>query len=345
MPTQQKDYEWLDAYKIYYTVNSLYKNNSVIYRKLNTIYVLPNEREKGKEIFEDLFKRLKTTYSNSLFEKNIDGDIGKIRVNKNNVISIRVSLPKSSKISSVLKPGEAYELYFTSVIIDGITEMKELRKEMDIPDNIFNTYNNLTLNLYDGEKKVSVGPIVEAVKVGQAGLKPDVRIKCRNKPDITISLKQSNFSFWSSADTYRPRPLNILNSAISSSKVILSTSPSGNIIFQDSQGNNIGGIRVPATKEEVKKFCFGGPNGVDYIVISAKRSNYSIKNKIITMQALKIYKNNNESDIKRMMEDVFLVIKRDPKRNASGLPGYKGFTISFVNRASAYDPRNKYIDG
>jgi hypothetical protein len=344
MPQPTENYEWLDIYKVYYTTNDIFKKTCTIYKKLNTIHLLPNEREKGKEIFEDLFKRLKFAYPNSLFEKNIDGTIGKIRVNKNNVISIRVALPSNGKQSSVMKPGEAYELYFTSAIIDGISEMKELREQMDIPNDIFNAYNNLTLNIFGSNKKISIGPITEATKVGQAGLKPDVRIRCRNKPDVTISLKQGNFSFWSSADTYSPRPLNILKDSISSGKVIFNTTQSGTTSFTNSQGQPIGGIRVPATIEEIKKYCFGGSNGVNYIIISAKNTNFSVKNKIITMQALEIYKNNSQSDIQRMLSDVFLVIKRDPKRNASALPGYRGFSISFVNRNSAYDPRNNYID-
>jgi hypothetical protein len=344
MPQTPNTYEWLDIYKVQYTVNDICKNSSTVYKKSNTINILPKEKEKGKEIFEDLYKRLKVVYPNSLFEKNIDGNIGKIRVNKNNVISIRVALPSSVKMSSVMKPGEAYELYFTSVLIDGITELKELRKKLDIPDSIFNAYNNLTLNIYGSNKKISIGPIVEATKVGQAGLKPDVRISCRNKSDVTVSLKQGNFSFWSSADTYSPRPLNILKTAISSGKVVLRATSSGTTSFEDSRGNPIGGIRVPATRGEVEKFCFGGPGGVDYIVVSAKNTNFNTKNKIISMQALAIYKNNSTSDVTRMLPDVFLVIKRDPKRNASGLTGYKGFSISFVNRNSAYDPRNNYID-
>jgi len=344
MVTQTDNYEWLDVYKVYYTINNLYKKDNTIYKKLNTIYILPSVREKGKDVFEDAFKKLKNIYPNSLLEKTVDGNIGKIRVNKNNVVSIRVALPKSSKISSILKPGEAYELYFTSVLIDGVTEMKQLRKEMDIPDNIFNMYNNLTLNLYEKGRQFSIGPIIEATKVGQAGLKPDVRIRCRNKPDVKISLKQSNFSFWSSADTYSPRPFNILKDALASGKVMFDDTKPNSLSFQNSQGKPIGGIRVPATVEEIKKFCFGGPNGVDYIVISSKKTNYSKQNKIISMQALKIYKNNNESDIKKMLPDVFLVIKRDLKRNASGLAEFKGFSVSFVNKSSAYDPRNNYID-
>jgi len=344
MPQPQTNYEWLDVYKVHYTVNDIFKKICIIYKKLNTIHLIPNEREKGKEIFEDLFKRLKYIYPNSIFEKTTDGSIGKIRVNKNNVISIKVALPPTGKISSVMKPGEAYELYFTSAIIDGISEMKELRKKMDIPNDIFNAYNNLTLNIYGSNKKISIGPIIEAAKVGQAGLKPDVRIRCRNKPDVTISLKQGNFSFWSSADTYSPRPLNILKNAISSGNVIYDSNATGATSFTNSQGQEIGGIRVPATKQEIQKYCFGGRNGVDYIVVSAKRTSFSTKNKIMSMQALAIYKNNSQTDIQRMLSDVFLVIKRDPKRNASGLTGYKGFSVSFVNKQSAYDPRNKYID-
>ena len=344
MPQPQTNYEWLDIYKVHYTVNDILKKTCTIYKKLNTVHILPNEREKGKEIFEDLFKRLKYTYPNSIFEKTTDGTIGKIRVNKNNVISIKVALPPTGKMSPIMKPGEAYELYFTSAIIDGISEMKELRKKMDIPNDIFDTYNNLTLNIYGSNKKISIGPIIEAAKIGQAGLKTDVRIRCRNKPDVTISLKQGNFSFWSSADTYSPRPLNILKKAISSGKAIYNANASGTTSFTNSQGQEIGGIRVPATREEVAKYCFGGSNGVNYIVVSAKKTNFSMKNKIMSMQALAIYKNNSQTDIQRMLPDVFLVIKRDPKRNASGLTGYKGFSVSFVNRQSAYDPRNKYID-
>jgi hypothetical protein len=239
----------------------------------------------------------------------------------------------------VLKPGEAYELYFHSVLLDQITHIKELKNEFDIPNQIFEMYNNLTLNIYGGGKKISIGSIKSADKVGQNLKKPDILITSRSGKKTTISLKQGNFSFWSSADTYQNVPIKILNDTLNSKIVSLKSNPGQSVVFD----GDVKGIRVPATRDEIKKYCFGGSDGVDYIIINAKLT--GVSRNIISMRGINIYKNNNYGDLMRMSSDVYLVIKTDSRRSASALSPYKGLTVSFVNKEHAFDSRNKYVDG
>lgn len=337
MPATSK----VDITKIQYVVNSIASRNSLVYRKNYTIQVRPKDLVTGKSLYENIYSELIRLYPQLKLKKEIDGSIGKIRVTENGYGYIKVQLEESkNKRSGVLKPGEPYELYFHSVILDELSKLKELREELDgIPSQIFDMYNNVTLNLYGGGKQISIGPIKSADKVGQSGKKPDILIKTKKGKDVTISLKQGNFSFWSSADTYSDIPKKILESTAEKGIVSLKTTSNGVTVFD----GNVGGIRVPATVDEIKKYCFGGPNGVDYIVINAKLT--GVSRNIISMKGMNILKNNNSKDINRMMSDVYLVIKSDPKRNASALSPYKGLTVSFVNRSSAFDPRNRYVDG
>lgn len=332
----------VDVTKIQYVVNSIASRNSTVTRKNYTVQVLPKNLADGKLLYEKIYSELLRLYPNVKLKKEIDGDIGKIRVIQNGYGYVKIKLERStSKISSVLKPGEAYELYFHSVILDELSRLKELRKELDgIPPQIFDMYNNVTLNLYGGGKQISIGPILSADKVGQTGKKPDIAIKTKQGKNITISLKQGNFSFWSSADTYENVPMQILNKTLQAGKVALKTPPGQPSTFV----GNVGGIRVPATIPEVKKYCFGGPTGVDYIVINAKLTGVG-KNNVISMSGTSIFKNNDTRDILRMLPDVYLIIKSDPRRNAKTMLPYKGFTVNFVNKAHAFDPRNKYVDG
>jgi hypothetical protein len=337
MPISSK----VDITKIQYVVNSIASKNSLVYRKNYTVQVLPKNLATGKSLYENIHSELIRLYPQLKLKKEIDGDIGKIRVTENGYGYIKIQLEKTKgKTSSVLKPGEAYELYFHSVINDELNKLKELREEMDgVPSQIFDMYNNVTLNLYGGGKKISIGPIKSADKVGQSFKKPDISIKTKNGKDTTISLKQGNFSFWSSADTYQNVPKKILENTAAKGIVSLKTAPNGNTVFD----GNVGGIRVPATIDEIKKYCFGGPSGVDYIVINAKLT--GVNRNIISMSGINIFKNNNSGDLMRMSSDVYLVIRSGSSRSASAMFPYKGFTVNFVNRAHAFDPRNRYIDG
>lgn len=337
MPISSK----VDVTKIQYVVNSIASRNSLVYKKNYTVNVIPKELSNGKRLYENIYSELLRLYPQLKLKKEIDGSVGKIRVTENGYGYIKIQLEKSKNISSgILKPGEPYELYFHSVILDALTNLKELREEMDgIPPQIFDMYNNVTLNIYGGGKKISIGPIKSADKVGQTGQKPDILIKTKRGKNVTISLKQGNFSFWSSADTYQNVPKKILENTLSSGLVSLQSSPGQPIVFS----NNVGGIRVPATIDEIKKYCFGGPTGVDYIVINAKLT--GVSRNIISMNGLNIFKNNNSGDILRLIPDVYLVIKKDTRRNASAMLPYRGLTVSFVNKTHAFDPKNRYVDG
>jgi len=330
----------VDITKIQYVVNSIASRSGLVYKKNYTVSVIPKELSNGKPLYEKIYSELLRLYPQLKLKKEIDGSVGKIRVTENGYGYIKIQLEKSkSKTSSVLRPGEAYELYFHSVILDELNKLKELREEMDIPPQMFDMYNNLTLNVYGGGKKISIGPIRSADKVGQTGKKPDISIKTKSGKDVTISLKQGNFSFWSSADTYQSVPKKILENSLNGGIVSIQSSPGQSVVFS----NNVGGIRVPATIDEIKKYCFGGPTGVDYIVINAGVT--GVSRNIISMSGINIFKNNNAGDIMRMMSDVYLIIKRDSKRSASAMSPYKGLTVTFANRTHAFDPRNRYVDG
>ena len=330
----------VDVTKLYYTVNSIASSNSVVYKKNYTVTVRPRELSNGKPLYERIHSELLRLYPNIKLKKEIDGDVGKIRVTENGYGYIKIQLERSTrKTSPVLKPGEAYELYFHSVILDELQRLKELKEELDLPPQVFDMYNNLTLNVYGGNKKISIGPIKSADKVGQTGGKPDISIKTKDGKTTTISLKQGNFSFWSSADTYQNVPKKVLQDTVAKGIVLLKTTANGNTVFD----NNIGGIRVPATIDEIKKYCFGGPTGVDYIVINAKMT--GVSRNIISMNGMSIFKNNSPGDLMRLNNDVYLVIKSNNTRSASAMLPYKGLTVNFANKAHAFDPRNRYVDG
>ena len=338
MPVTSK----IDIPKLQYVVNSIASYNSTVVRKNYTVQVIPKNLAEGRALYEKIYSELLRLYPNIKLKKEIDGDLGKIRVTENGYGYVKIQLEKSTgKISSVLKPGEAYELYFHSVILEQLSKIKELKKEFDgIPPQIFDMYNNVTLNLYGGGKQVSIGPILSADKVGQTGKKPDIVIKTKPGKTIKISLKQGNFSFWSSADAYEIVPMQILNKTLQAGKVTLNTPPGQPSTFV----GNVRGIRVPATIPEVKKYCFGGPTGVDYIVINAKLTGVG-KNNVISMSGINIFKNDNTRDILRMLPDVYLVIRSAPNKNATAMSPYKGLTVDFVNKSHAFDPRNRYVDG
>lgn len=335
----------LDIYRILNFVK-LNVADAKVQQVRNTIFIHPNNLNNSLGIFNHIYELITKTYPNNTYKKKLTEGLANININRYNSIKIELPITKQ-KTPKVLRPGEAYELYFKSVILDGIGELNVLREELDIPENIFNLYHNLTLNLYDNDgMKASIGPIVGVEKVGQELGKSDVNISIRNKPKVKISLKQSNFSFWSSASTYTPRPLNVLNSAIQNGNVIPQKTSAGITYFE----NNIGGIRVPATKEEIKQYCFGGPSGVDYIIINGgnvRKETKATDNKfILHIKADKIYRNRIESEITRMQPDVFLVIKSNlDGRTSSGLSPYRGLTIHFTNKRHAYDPKNNYVDG
>lgn len=335
----------VDPYKLLSSVQYYSGNRYTVYKKLNTIKVVPNELSKGKEIHKQLFASLKRDYPNSTFISTVDGNIGKIRVTSNGSGSVHIILPKSSN-PSVLRPGEAYELYFQSVLLDGIKHTKELQESIsDLPYFIKERYSNLSLVVSAGRKKMSVGNIKSSDKVGQLNKKPDVMITRYNGPAVKVSLKQSNFFSWSSADTYNPRfsprVKNIIEDAISNGKISLG--PNKEIIFPP----GISGIRIPATAEEIKYYVFGdGNDRVDYVVVHAILQNYDHDNRVINMTASNIYKHNSSSDLTELMSDVFLVIYSSKSSPSALNKEYKNVSIRYANRSHAYNAidRSKYMD-
>lgn len=334
----------LEPYKLLdLTQRVIYKTDSIIYRKSNTISVLPKDLSKSasyaKLISEEIIKR----YPDAEVKQIVDGNILKLKVISNGYGSIHIAIPKKTT-PSVLRAGEAYELYFHSVLIDGVTHLKKLREEMDIPVSIFNMYKNLTLLITSENKKISIGPIKSADKVGQEGKKADITITLMNGKKVQISLKQKNFFSWGSAGTYdrvySKRPMEILKNAID--QKIVSVGKDNEIIFPP----NVKGIRVPATLSEIKKYAFGDTsNYVDYILIHAIKVNYNNNTNIIYMDGAQIYKNNEPRDLIKMQNDVYMVIYKI-SGNSTALRPYKKVSVMYVNRNHAYNAMDgsKYID-
>lgn len=334
----------LDPYRALELVTRILpRKDNLIIKKLNTIKIIPKDISRGPIIEKLIYNEILKRYPKTELKRTRDGNILKIRAISNGVASIHISVPK--KVTpSVLRPGEAYELYFESVILDGLKNLKELRENMDIPLSIFDMYHNLTLLINAGGKQISIGPIKSVDKVGQEGKKADVIITLKTGKRIKISLKQKNFFSWGSAGTYdsvySARPREILDKAIQNGLVTVDDNQE--IIFPP----NIKGIRLPATKSEIKKYAFGdSSNNVDYIVINAGKVNYNENTKIIYMTGTKIYKNNTPKDLNEMSNDVYMVIYKI-KGNSTAMRPYKNVSVMYVNKNHAYNAldQSKYMD-
>lgn len=334
-----------DEYKILSEVEYYSGGRYSAKRENNTIKVLPNDILKGNDIHKELYKRLQKKFPQTEFKFDIDGNIGKIRVIRNGRGSVHVLLPKGKR-SSVLKPGEAYELYFHSVLMDGIRETKLLREELsEFPHFIRDRYTNLSLVIRSGKKSISIGNIKSADKVGQKNKKPDILINRYIGAPVKISLKQSNFFSWSSADTYNPRfsprVRKLLDGAIANNKVSLG--PNNEVIFPP----GINGLRIPATPEEIKYYVFGdGSDKVDYVVVHAASTYYDYDTRVINMVADKIYNYNSQSDLRELSSDVFLVIYSSKSSPSTFGREYKNVSVRYANRSHAYNAidKSKYMD-
>ncbi|MDW7641844.1 MAG: hypothetical protein SCG72_05515 [Nitrosarchaeum sp.] len=343
--------------QVFILVEKILKNNKVqiIYpnasKSPNTLIVIPNRMmtfDMTSRLYTNLHKALSNYYPQSYFYAGKDETLIRkyktILVNANKDISIKIfaGLHKT-KTPEVLRPGIAFELYFESIIKGEISKLKDLQKEYGRP-LIPLSFFNLTLNLFDNKNKNSINifNIVDAKRVGQTNDKPDVELIRRldtgsPRPTIKISLKQGNFGFWSSANTYRDA-LEILDRNISDGIVSINTSMSGARSFS----SGIRGIYVPATKEETKKFCFGeGKNKVEYIVINSKYQGID-ENFVMNVICEKIYRETSPSDLNELMKDVYLLIEEtEPGRGGAKI--MKGFDIKFVNGEKIKD--KEYIKG
>lgn len=345
-----------DPYNILSTIQYYYPSTTaLVYKKLETIKVVPKNLSDSNAIYKRIEAGLKNKFPNTNFESRKDGEWYKIRVTRGGRGSVHI-LTSKGKISEVLRPGMAYELYFQSVLLDGVTFTKNRRRVLseDLSDNIINIFPSMNLSLVvsDNATKIGIGNIKSSSRVGGENLKPDVIIYRTVGSPVRISLKQSNFFHWGGADSisrFSTRAKNVLANAIQ--KEILSVDDRNNIIFPE----GVRGIRTPATRDEIKYYIFGeGSNTVEYVMINARLSYHDDFDNVIYMKADKIYKKGSESHVNELMNDVFLIITKryvrpnsnsiEPASGPTSVAPYKGVRLSFVNRRHAYDPRNNYID-
>jgi len=338
-----------DPYNILSLVQYYYpKSSALTYKKKETIIVVPSDLSKSNTIYKKIESELKRKFTSVEFSSRKDGEWYKIRVSKGGRGSVHI-LTTKGKISEVMRPGMAYELYFQSVLLDGITFTKNRRKLLseDISDSILNTIPSMNLSLVvsAGRKKVGIGNIKSSSRVGGENLKPDVIIYRNGGSPVRISLKQSNFFHWGGADTlsrFSKRARSILDNAVKSG--IISLGDGNTVIFPP----GVDGIRVPATREEVKYYIFGeSSNTVEYVMINARLSYHDDMENVIYMNADQVYKKDSNADVSELMNDVFLIIRKTGKTSGpTALAPYKGVSASFKNRNHAYNALDgsNYID-
>lgn len=330
--------------------------------KPNTFHIISpdsNTYEMNVSLFANIFKELNRLYPNGHISITTPEKIGtgaiksnfnRIIINKGD-ISIKVFLNRTKKVPEMLRPGVALEEYVASMIKDDLRDLKDWMLGLKIGSiTAAPMLHKLNVKMEiqaSNNTKIIITNITGAKRVGASKQKPDILINCRNvnrKPlsSVKISLKQSNFGYWSSANQYK-QALYILENAIATKKVNVNTTTSGISIFDD----KVNGIYVPATKEEVSKYCFGeGINRVNYIVIDGSYQGMDEFN-VIHMNCNRFY-SDNLRDIERLQKDVFLLISEDIQKNPSGLKrtdgtGYRGFDIQFVNGTKLKESGKKYI--
>lgn len=347
------------------TKDQEYRKSKIIYRgSPNTFGVLPpsnNTYAMNENLFNIILSGIIHQYPNAYITTDkqilssgrggrLKSSFNRILINRDRSISIRVFLNLSEKVHEVLRPGIAFEEYFFSFISENLNDLKSLGLKT-IGHPLLHRYN-LTLKIESPgllNKKILVENITGVKRVGQSNDKPDIEIICRGinripKPKVKISLKQANFGFWSSANRYT-EAFNILEGAINSGKVEVITNPSGLSIFS----GGISGIYVPATKDEISKYCFGeGVNRVDYIVIGGRYQGMD-EFRVMNVVCDKFYQ-YSQTDINKLHTDkeVYLLISQDPSKKASGLVGpngkrYQGFDIRFVNQSNITENSGRYI--
>jgi len=331
-----------DPFKLQGLCRRFLKPEDFIQRSKNTVSIIPKDLSKSSLIYKNIISDIKKTYPGSNFTEIDDGNVKKIKILTNGYGVIKLAVPKKAN-PKVLQPGIAFELYFHSILLDGISAMKELKESLnELPTSIFDMYNNLTLMIITKEKTYTIPRIKNAENVGGKNKKTDEKITKKDGTFVNISLKQENFFSWGSAATFDPvfsiRPKKVLQDAINNGTLKLNNNK---VIFP----RGVDGIRVPATAQEVQKYAFGGTDDrIDYIVISAKKTNFNDRLKIIYLDAKKVYKNGNALHLRELQNDAYMIIRKSTG-NASALRPYENVTVGYFNKQHAYNSRdNTYID-
>jgi len=322
-------------------INAISKKENIIYRKKNTTKVIPIDKTKSIGIIKRIEDELAKRYPNVKIKKSKDGNITKlIPISSGSYGNIHITTLKSEK-SPILYGGKAYEAYFNSSIVDGLTKMKEMRDILDIPFSEFSNNFKLYLMIYANAKKIEIGPIQSTNMIGGENRKTDEQITLVGGKKINVSLKQENFFWWSGADTLDPvhsiRPKNIIEKAINIGIVTVNQKGEDKeIIFPA----HISGIRTLATLDEIKKYAFGGTSDkIDYIVINAGKPNLDYEgdgNMIISMRGVNVFTNGKTRELIELQNDVYMVIYKTTGRSSSMKP-YTNVSVKFVNRKNAYE--------
>lgn len=324
--------------------NNLNKADSVI-TKRKFVVVNPKNKDNSASIHNSLYKQLQEVFPDTVFKSTKDGETYKIRAIINGTGSIHI-VGKRGKVAKVLQPGQAYEYYFESVIMDGIQAVNEFVAKYDWPAQF---RPSLTLKLKTGGNMITVSPIAGVDRVGGENKKTDIRIYRPNSSAINISLKQANFFSWSSADTKNPRfskrVKSLLEEAIN--KKIVTVDDENRIIFPP----NVRGLRSRVNDDdEIKYYAFGSDasDKVNYIVINAGLEAIDYDDHIIYMNGNETYRYNNPKDFARLKQDFFVVIYKRMGSNSSALHPYRDVSVRYVNRSHAYSSdiktRESYID-
>jgi len=349
-----------DPYKILEIVQKLApKSDNLIYKKKDTIWVIPKILKNGPELHKKIYAALVSKYPLSKFKESTDGNIKKIRVvGKNTGTGEVYTQCPVGKRSSILNPGRAYELYFHSVIVDKLLKLTELKSDLkEFSYLLFEKYHNVTLTIWSvNKKKIGIGPIISIDDAAGKSSKSDVTIQTKLKK-VRISLKQSNFFSWGSAGTYHTlhsaRPKKLIDKAVATGLISLDPTDRNKVIFPE----GIMGIRTPATDSEINYYCFGmKDNFADYIIINGKEEHSDEDSLFIYMEAEKIYKRNHPPDTVALRPEVYMVIydttlrSKDPAKdsNSTAMYPYKNLSVQFVNRNHAMNGdilrKKKYLE-
>mgnify|MGYP003345796766 CR=1 FL=1 len=256
-------------------------------------------------------------------------------------IFFKASKKIMEKVPELLRPGVLNEEYIVSKINDRIEDLQEAKNKVNMP-KIFNPV--LTLGLFENNKeKYVVGPIKSIKRVGQELEKADVLIETIPNKKVKVSLKKENFSFWSSAEKYE-KGKKLLDYLVNQNIIQTSYESGRGVLTETSTGKKIRGIRVPATIEEIKKYCFGeGNKKIDYILIQSfepgdftetRTSGRSGEVYKMNLNSNRVYKETTQ-DILRLRDDVYFCITSS-SRSSSGMGSdYPGFKINFMNKKSS----------
>ena len=366
------NYTYIIPGQVWYVVDRWAKSNSNVVKVekselsnprigLNTRIIVPKENLKYEtrySILESLYKLLIRQYPKAYISPIRETAGGStfytMNINTNKDISIKIYLGEKSFTPRALRAGLAFEDYVSSIIKEGIAEIKEYKKENDI-NVIPNSYFNLTLNLHQKSRRrtIKIPGITSVVESGKNNNKVDIKIYSGNPKggsatETQISLKQNNFAYWSSANKYN-EALTLFEKNVNNGKVPIQLSSNNLVTFAD----NIDGIYFPATSKEVLKYCFGeNEYAVDYIVIGAIFEGID-ENFNINVNCGRIYSRNIKDDLRILARDVYLLISSDLTSKASAFKDltfgpnrnykYTGLSVDFVNKFKIN--KGNYVEG